>query len=328
MSKLKVSVVGVGHLGSIHARLWAANPNVELIGVRDIIPERAEKIANEFGCKVFNSLEETVENSDATTIAVPTIIHWEIAKDFINKRKHCLIEKPITNSYTESLDLIESAKENKVLIQVGHVERFNPVIKAIKPYELKPLFIEAHRLGQFKPRARDVSVIHDLMIHDIDIILWMAQSKITNIDASGVAVLSDSIDIANARINFESGLTANITASRISANPMRKMRIFQKDAYISLDFQDHNVEVYRIYDEGLNSTDGVPAMMLGSIETGIKNRNIFFEKPSIEKINAISEEQMAFISAIENNTPIAVSASDASEALRVAEEIIKKISNN
>ncbi len=325
MAKLRVSVVGVGHLGSIHARLWAANPNVELIGVRDIIPERAEKIAHEFGCKVFDSLEETIENSDATTVAVPTLIHWEIAKEFIEKGKHCLIEKPITNSYEESLDLIKLAKQNNVLIQVGHVERFNPAIKAIKPYDIKPLFIEAHRLGQFKPRARDVSVIHDLMIHDIDIILWLAQSKITNIDASGVAVLSDSIDIANARIKFENGLTANLTASRISANPMRKMRIFQKDAYISLDFQEHNVEVYRIYDEGLNSTEGVPAMMLGSIETGIKNRNIFFEKPNIEKINAIAEEQNAFISAIENNTPIAVNATEASEALKVAEEIIKII---
>lgn len=325
MSKLKVSVVGVGHLGSIHARLWAANSNVELVGVRDIIPERAEKIANEFGCRVFNSLEETVENSDATTIAVPTISHWEIAKDFINQGKHCLIEKPITNSYSESLNLIELAKTNNVLIQVGHVERFNPVIKALKPYDIKPIFIEAHRLGQFKPRARDVSVIHDLMIHDIDIILWLAQSKIASIDASGVAVLSDSIDIANARIKFDSGLTANITASRISANPMRKMRIFQKDAYLSLDFQDHSVEVYRIYDEGLSSTEGIPAMMLGSIDTGLKNRNIFFEKPSIEKINAIAEEQNAFVSAIEKNTPIAVNAVEASEALRVAEEIIAMI---
>ena len=325
MSKLKVSVVGVGHLGSIHARLWAANPNVELFGVRDIVPERAEKIANEFGCRVFNSLEETIEYSDATTIAVPTISHWEIAKEFINQGKHCLIEKPITNTYHESLNLIELAKKNNVLIQVGHVERFNPVIQAIKPYDIKPIFIEAHRLGQFKPRARDVSVIHDLMIHDIDIILWLAQSKITSIDASGVAVLSESIDIANARIKFESGLTANITASRISANPMRKMRIFQKDAYLSLDFQDHNVEVYRIYDEGLSSTEGIPAMMLGSIDIGLKNRNIFFEKPSIEKINAISEEQNAFVSAIENNTPIAVNAVEASEALRVAEEIIAMI---
>ncbi len=326
MKKLKVIVVGIGHLGSIHTKLWSSNPNVELIGIYDIDTAKADKIANEYNCKSYHSIEEAIENSDAATIAVPTINHWAIAKKFIENGKHCLIEKPITNTYNESLDLIESAKKNNVLIQVGHVERFNPVIKAIRPYIDKPMFIEAHRLSQFKPRATDVSVIHDLMIHDIDIILWLAQSKIEKIDASGVAVISDSFDIANARIKFETGLIANITASRITANPMRKMRIFQKDAYISLDFQEHNVEVYKIYDEGLHSTEGVPAMMLGSIETGIKNRNIYFEKPNVDKINAIAEEQFAFVSAINDNTPIAVNANEASEALRVAEEISRLIS--
>ncbi|HRP01123.1 MAG TPA: Gfo/Idh/MocA family oxidoreductase [Candidatus Kapabacteria bacterium] len=325
MSKLKVSVVGAGHLGSIHTKLWSLNPNVELVGIFDVDKEKSNKISNDYNCTNFNSIEEVIENSDATTIAVPTIYHWEVAKQCIQSGKHCLIEKPITNTYQESIDLIESAKKNKVLIQVGHVERFNPAIKAIKAYNINPLFIEAHRLSQFKPRALDVSVIHDLMIHDIDIILWLAKSKITNIDANGVSVLSDSIDIANARLKFENGLTANITASRISANPMRKMRIFQKDAYISLDFQEQNVEIYKIYDEGLNSTDGVPAMMLGSIDTGSNNRNIYFEKPHIDKINAIAEEQNAFVAAIQDNIPIAVNANEASEALRVAEEIVKII---
>jgi len=325
MSKLKVSVIGVGHLGSIHARLWAQNPEVELVGVRDIISERSQKIAEELNCLSFDSLESTIKNSDAVTVAVPTSLHWEISKAFIKEGRHCLIEKPITNSYSEALDLIESAKLKDVVIQVGHVERFNPVIKAIKPYTINPLFIESHRLGQFKPRARDVSVIHDLMIHDIDIILWLAKSKISSIDASGVSVLSDSIDIANARLKFENGLVANITASRISANPMRKMRIFQKDAYISLDFQEHYVEVYKIYDEGQSSTEGVPATMLGSIETGVRNRNIYFEKPNVDSINAIAEEQIAFVSAINQHTPIAVNATEAAEALRVAGEIIRQI---
>jgi len=327
MKKLKISVVGVGHLGSIHARLWANNPLVELVGVRDIIPERANNIANEYGCIAFSSLEETIENSDATTIAVPTSIHYEIAKEFILQGKHCFIEKPITNTYQEAIGLINLAKSYNVRIQVGHVERFNPVIKAIDVYKIDPKFIEAHRLGQFKPRARDVSVIHDLMIHDIDLILWLAKSKPKNIDANGVAVLSDTIDIANARLKFENGLTANITSSRISAHPMRKMRIFQKDSYISLDFNEHIVDVYKIYDDGEPSTYGVPAKMLGSIEIATKNRNIFYEVPVIKKINAIEEEQIAFARSILNNEPIAVGAEEAANALFVAEEILMKIYN-
>lgn len=327
MPKLKFAVVGVGHLGSIHAKLLAENTNIELVGIRDIIPERASKIAEQYQCIAFESLEQTISEVDAAIIAVPTSIHWQIAQQFIESNKHCFIEKPITELYSESVQLINLASKKNIIVQVGHVERFNPVIKAISHYHLNPLFIEAHRLGQFKPRAKDVSVIHDLMIHDIDLILWLAKSEVENIDANGVSVLSDSVDIANARIKFKSGLTANITASRISAHPMRKMRIFQKDAYLSLDFQEHNLEVYKIYDDNVNPTEAVPAIMLGSIETGVKNRNIYFEKPKIENINAIAEEQNHFISSIINKTPIAVTAVEASEALQVAEEIIKLVNN-
>jgi predicted dehydrogenase len=325
---LKLSVIGVGHLGSIHAKLLKNIDNIDFVGIRDINFDRSKLISEELQVKSFESLEETIQNSDAIIIAVPTSAHFEIASECIRHGKHLLIEKPITGTYQEAVDLIELAKYYNVTIQVGHVERFNPAIAAIKDYDLKPLFIESHRLGQFKPRARDVSVIHDLMIHDIDIILWLVKSKVKSIDANGVNVLTDTADIANARITFENGCVANITASRISAHPMRKMRIFQKDAYLSLDFQDHKVEVFKLYDESETPPNAYPASILGSIETGTKNKNIFFEQPPVLKTNAILEEQLAFISAINGLSQVPIDAIEASEALKVAEEIIKIISNN
>jgi predicted dehydrogenase len=325
MKKIKVSVIGVGHLGSIHVKLLDANPNAVLIGIRDIDRIKSQKISREFNCKDYDSLEETFSGSDSLIIAVPTSIHYEIAMKAIEAGKHCLIEKPITENYHQALELIKFAKEKKVLLQVGHVERFNPAIAALKNYKIQPLFIESHRLAQFKPRARDVSVIHDLMIHDIDIVLWLVKSPIIGIDASGIKVLSDTIDIANARLKFKNGATANITASRISAHPMRKMRIFQEGAYLSLDFQEQTVDVFKIYNEGENSTEGIPATNLGSIETGLRNKNIYFEKPVVKPINAIAEEQQAFLDAINHKSPIAVNAEEASEALRVAEVIIEMI---
>ncbi|MDT3741062.1 MAG: Gfo/Idh/MocA family oxidoreductase [Candidatus Kapabacteria bacterium] len=319
---VKIGVIGVGHLGSIHAGLWKDIPGAELVGVRDIIDERSKQISEKLGVKSFESLEETINSCDALTIAVPTSNHFEIASECIKAGKHCLIEKPITTTYKEALNLIELAKKHNVIIQVGHVERFNPVIAAISNYDLKPLFIESHRLGQFKPRARDVSVIHDLMIHDIDIILLLVKSKVKSIDANGVNVLTDTTDIANARITFENGCVANVTASRISAHPMRKMRIFQKDAYLSLDFQEQKVEVFRIYDDDRNPSLGLPATMLGSIETGMKNKNIYYELPPVSKTNAIADEQSAFINAVNGLSPNPVGAEEAAEALKVAEQII------
>ncbi|MBX3043657.1 MAG: Gfo/Idh/MocA family oxidoreductase [Candidatus Kapabacteria bacterium] len=323
--KLKIGVIGVGHLGSIHARLLAENPEAELLGVRDILPERNLHLAAELNVKAYQNLEEIINECDALVISVPTSLHYEVASKCIAAGKHCLIEKPITAKYSEAVALIDEAHNRDVLIQVGHVERFNPALAAVKSYDLKPLFIESHRLGQFKPRARDVSVIHDLMIHDIDIILQLVNSEVKSIDANGVNVLTDTTDIANARITFENGCVANITASRISAHPMRKMRIFQKDAYLSLDFQEHKVEVYRIHDSDYSPQSGIPATMLGSIETGINNKNIYFEIPQVIKTNAIAEEQTAFIRAIKNEGENPVGADEAALALKVAEEIIELI---
>ena len=323
---LKISVIGPGHLGSIHARLWRSNPNVELTGIYDIDFERAKKTASEFGCKAFSSLDEALENSGGATIAVPTSNHYEVGIKCIEKGVHCLIEKPITSNSKEAYDLVKKASGKDLIIQVGHVERFNPALAALKDLELNPRFIEAHRLAQFKPRATDVSVILDLMIHDIDIMLWLIKSKVKKIDANGVSVLTETPDICNARITFENGAVANLTASRISANPMRKMRIFQQNAYISIDFGKQDVEIFRIMDEDEKSgIDDIPATMLGTIEAGLKNKKIIYQKPIIPEINAIAEEQKAFIEAIEEKSPVAVSAEEAAEALRIAELIAEQL---
>ena len=323
-NKLKVSVIGCGHLGTIHTRLWGGEPNAELIGIFDMDMERSESAAKEFNCKSFKTIEECIAESDAVTIAAPTSLHYEIALKCIENNTHCFIEKPITSTYEEATELINKAKDKNLIIQVGHVERFNPALAALKDYKLNPMFIEAHRLSQFKPRATDVSVILDLMIHDIDIMLWMVKSDVKKIDANGVTVLTETPDICNARITFENGAVANLTASRISAKPMRKMRVFQNNAYLSIDFGNQDVEVFRIIDE--HDAKGIePATMLGTIEAGTQNRMIGFSKPTVPQINAIAEEQKAFAEAIMNNAPVAVSAEDAAKALKIAEEIAELI---
>ena len=328
MEKPRISVIGVGHLGSIHARLWKNHDNCTLAGLYDVDREKSSAIAAELDCAAFISLDEAIVLSDAITIAVPTSQHYEIVEKSLLARKHCFIEKPITSTYAEASLLIEKAAEAGVIVQVGHVERFNPAIAALRHYEIKPLFIEAHRLSQYKPRATDVSVIHDLMIHDIDIVLWLVRSPVESIDANGVAVITETPDIANARIRFANGAVANLTASRISANPMRKMRFFQRDAYISIDFSNQSLEVFRLQDESLPMPDfAQPAMMLGSIETGTMNKRIIFERPQVESVNAIEEEQRSFLDSIISGKPAAVGASEAAEALKIAETISQKLSS-
>lgn len=322
MKDIKVAVVGTGHLGSIHTKLWKENKNTKLMGIYDTDKDKALELSIKFDCKNFATLEDTIANVDAVTIAVPTNLHFAVAEKFIKAGKHCLIEKPITATNEEATKLIELAKQNNVMIQVGHVERFNPAIASLYGFELNPMFIEAHRLSQFKPRATDVSVVHDLMIHDIDIMLWLVRSKVKSIDANGVSILTETPDIANARITFENGCVANLTASRISAHPMRKMRMFQQNAYISIDFGKPEVELFQIKEDGENAFQGeIPAAMLGSIESGHKNKNIFYSKPEMKEINAIAEEQIAFSNAISNGLPVPVGAEEAAEALRIAEEI-------
>ncbi len=326
---LKVSVIGTGHLGSIHTKLWKENPTTKLLGIFDVSRLKSQEIAAKYDVIRFETIDECIDQSDALIISVPTVNHFEIAMKCIKKGKHCLIEKPITSSFEEAKIICEEAKARNLKIQVGHVERFNPAIAALKNYLNNPLFIEAHRLSQFKPRAIDVSVVHDLMIHDIDIVLSMVKSKVTKIDANGVAVITDTPDICNARLTFENGTVANLTASRLSANSMRKMRIFQNNSYLSIDFAKPDLEIFSILDDGTMPPDSlIPATMLGKIEAGIKNKNIFFEKPNLPILNAIDEEQKAFANCIVNDLPVPVSAEDATEALRIAEEISKIILRN
>jgi predicted dehydrogenase len=318
---MKIGVIGVGHLGSIHAKLWSENEDVELVGIYDTENEKAQNYAEALGIRNFADLEEVADACDAVTIATSTVHHHKVAKAMLEKGVHCLIEKPITATYEEAQDLIQTAEQNGAAIRVGHVERFNPALAALSDYKINPMFIEAHRLSQFRTRATDVSVIHDLMIHDIDIVLWLAQSKVKTIDANGVAVVTDTPDICNARITFENGMVANLTASRISANPMRKMRVFQKDAYFSIDFGKPDVEVYKIGDSEAESEGAVPAMNLGSIDSGSVKRSIFYSKPNVEQTNAIAEEQKEFVKAAEGGNSLGADARSATEALRVAEEI-------
>lgn len=325
MKKLRISVIGTGHLGKIHTKLWKSNENVSLVGVYDIDKNIAKQVADEFSCLQFNSIDDVIANSDAVTIATPTTNHYRTARKMIEHNIHCFIEKPITSTYNEAQQLLNLASEHKVLIQVGHVERFNPALIALKNEDINPIFIEVHRLSQFKPRATDVSVISDLMIHDIDIMLWLVRSHIKHIAANGVSVLTNTPDIANARIEFENGTITNLTASRISNSPMRKVRIFQKNAYYSIDFANQSVDVFKIPDDHSDLSKFPLAVNLGSIQEAENPKNIIFYKPEVPKLNAIEEEQKSFVQSINEKLPIAVPAKDAAEAVRIANIIERKV---
>ena len=320
---MKISVIGIGHLGMIHAKLLKQRHDIELIGIADASSERAEFVSKELDIPIHDSIETAIAHSDAVIISASTKAHYDIAKKAIMAGKHCFIEKPITSTYQEAVELIRLAEENKVIVQVGHVERFNPALMSLQSYSIEPLFIEAHRLAQFKPRATDVSVIHD-----IDIVLWMVKSPVKHVDANSVSVLTETADIANARITFENGCVANITASRISAQPMRKMRVFQKSGYMSIDFAKPSVDVYRLAQENEIPNTAIPAMMLGEIDAGNQSKAILFEQPPIPSINAIAEEHSAFIRSIAHGDPIAVTAHEAMEALRIAELINTSATRN
>src|SRR3989339_2265821 len=246
MSKIKVGVIGTGHLGKIHTKLFKEVANCELIGIYDRDSECARKVASEFKVKSFDDPNRLLDEIDAVDIVATTSAHYDLVKLAFEKNKHVFVEKPITKKIWEAEELIKIADEKKLVLQVGHIERFNPALISLEKYHLDPLFVQTDRLAQFNPRGTDVAVVLDLMIHDIDIILSLIKSDVKNVSASGVAVVSDQIDIANARIEFENGAVANVTASRISQKKMRKMRMFQRDAYLSLDFNSGTTEVYRL----------------------------------------------------------------------------------
>ena len=315
---LKVGVLGAGHLGKIHLKLLQQSDKYELVGFFDPVSENAEKVETEFGYKAFDSISALIDAVDVVDIVTPTLSHFECAKEAITKGCHIFIEKPITNTVSEAEAIKTLASMYHVRGQVGHVERFNPAFIAVKDMINEPMFIETHRLAEFNPRGTDVPVVLDLMIHDIDIILSVVNSKVKNIQASGVAVISDTPDIANARIEFQNGCVANLTASRISLKNMRKTRFFQKDAYVSVDFLEKKSEVVKMKDVPENPDEF--AMILQNAE-GVK-KQIYFENPTVTSNNAILDELQTFADAIVNNTTPVVTLSQGANALRVAQQII------
>lgn len=323
MQKVNIGVIGVGYLGSIHSRLLSKIPTANFVGVYDINEQRSKDIASQVGVKSFGTLDELLENVQAVVIATPTTTHREIAVYCLNKGIHTFIEKPITDSVEGAEEIIKISREKKLKVQVGHVERFNPALLSLSDYDIRPVFIEVHRLSQFKPRGTDVAVILDLMIHDIDIILNLVKSEIEEIKASGVAVISDSIDIANARIQFKNGCIANITASRISRKNERKMRIFQKGAYISIDFLRGIAEIFQLLDEDDETVE--TTYLLGKIDEGAKRKKIVYKQHSAKEINPIEAELIAFIDSIISDKPTVVSAEDGKRSIEVAFQIISEI---
>lgn len=315
---LKIGVLGAGHLGKIHLRLLNQSSKYELVGFYDPNSENAQKVSQEFGYKKFDSIEELIDNVEVVDIVTPTLSHYDCAVMAIKKGKHIFLEKPISNTVAEAEHIISLSKEYNVKGQVGHVERFNPAFIAVKDKINNPMFIETHRLAEFNPRGTDVPVVLDLMIHDIDAILSVVKSKVKEVHASGVSVISDSPDIANARIEFENGCVANVTSSRISMKNMRKARFFQKDAYISVDYLDKICEVVKMKDAP--EVPGDFDMILQNAE-GVR-KQIYFDNPEVSPNNAILDELETFADAINNNTTPIVTLEDGTEALRIAYRII------
>ncbi len=317
---VNAGVLGAGHLGKIHLRLLNQSPKFNLVGFYDADESNAKKVSEELGYHYFKTIDELIDAVDVVDIVTPTLSHYECAKQAIAKGKHIFIEKPITKTVKEAEHIRELLAEHNIKGQVGHVERFNPAFLAVKDKLETPMFIETHRLAEFNPRGTDVPVVLDLMIHDIDIILSVVKSKVKNISASGVSVISDTPDIANARIEFENGCVANLTASRISLKNMRKTRFFQKDAYISVDFLEKKCEVVKMKDAPKDPGDF--DMILQNAE-GVK-KQIYFDNPEVSNNNAILDELETFADAINNNTKPIVSLHDGTEALRVATMIISQ----
>lgn len=332
MKKIKTGIIGCGHIGQMHIKnlrqLESENNLVSVTGLFDIDNTKASMVSKESGINMFFSLDELLENVDAALITTPTSTHFEIAKRTISEGINTFIEKPLTDRIEDSKELLELSRVNDVKIQIGHIERFNPAILSLKKFELKPLFIESHRLSQFNPRGTDVSVILDLMIHDLDLLLYIMHSEVISVDADGASILTDKIDIANARIKFENGCIANITASRISQKKMRKMRIFQRNAYISIDFSKNISEIFRLSDCDKITTDSNSTRVVDSISYQGKIYNILYEIPDVENINPMKYELSKFFECIIDNKETEVNINDGIQALKLAEIVISKINNS
>jgi len=318
---MKIGVVGAGHLGKIHIKLISEIPEFELIGIFDLDRENCDSVAKEYNVRSFRSYDELIDQVDAVDIVTPTLSHFDLAEQAIKSFKHVFIEKPITNTVQEAKSLLEISHEANVKAQVGHVERFNPAFKAAESYFEHPMFIETHRLAQFNPRGTDVPVVLDLMIHDLDIVLKVVKSNIRKVSASGVAVVSETHDIANARLEFDNGCVANLTASRISLKSMRKSRFFQKDAYISVDFLEKKTEIIQ-----MEEVSGEPGPFDLILELGDqRKKKILINQPEINATNAIKEELRSFYQSIITDTVPIVPLEDGYNALKIANDILEKL---
>ncbi|MCX7834794.1 MAG: Gfo/Idh/MocA family oxidoreductase [bacterium] len=317
-TKVKIGLIGTGHLGTFHGNLLSTNPEIEFVGVYDIQKEVAIEKANKWSVKVFDTIQDLIDQSDAVDIVSPTTTHSEIAIKALEAGKHVFVEKPLAHTVEDGQAMVQCAKKNHRILQVGHVERFNRAVRSLEGFELVPKFIESHRLAPYKPRGVDVSVVFDLMIHDLDVILHLIEDPIVNVVASGVAVVSPSADIVNARLTFAGGQTANVTASRLSLHPMRKMRMFQSSSYVALDFQSGQAEIIFLQEDHPN-WQGNPLMSITLIDKTVKT--IARIQPEAEEANAIGLELSAFVKAIQGEIPVVVSGEQGLKALEIAHRI-------
>ena len=314
MRKVKTGVVGVGSLGRHHVKWLGRAAGSELVGLYDIDREKAGRLAEEHGVRVFESLDELADSGQAASVVVPTSAHFQVASRLIERGVSCLIEKPLAATMAEATELQALAEDSGVKVTVGQIERFNPAVRALADDDVRPSFIEAHRLASFDPRGTDVAVVLDLMIHDIDLALMFVRSKVVDIRASAVAVISDQADIANARLTFDNGAVANLTASRISLRPMRKLRIFQRSGYYSLDLAARQADLYSLAGQG-DKIDGM------RVPLGNSGREIVYRKRPDTGEDMLSAEIESFLHAVIEDRPVAVPLSEAAEALRVALEV-------
>lgn len=319
---LKIGVFGTGHLGKFHLNNWKDIPGVELVGFFDPDDTVAREVSANYSLKRFEDEDELINACDAVDVVTPTQYHFATCEKAVKRSKHVFVEKPMVNNMEEAKTLVKLVQESKIKFQVGHVERFNPAFLAAQKLELNPMFIEVHRLAQFNPRGTEVSVILDLMIHDIDVILSLVKSEVKSISASGVAVMTDTPDIANVRIEFNNGCVANLTSSRISMKKMRKVRLFQKDAYIGIDFLEKKTEVIKL------KTEKDENVFAFDIETPSGIKTIAIANPEIPEVNAIKRELEEFVAAIRNNTQPIVNEIDGYRAMEVAHQILQKINYN
>lgn len=322
---MKIGIIGTGHLGRFHTKVYSQLKEAELVGVYDIDQNKAKKVADEFGTKSFSQLGQLLGEIEAASLVVPTSSHLEVGKEVLEHNTHLLIEKPIAQTVEQAEKLINLSKERNLTLQVGHIERFNPAFLSIENLNLNPKFIETHRLAQFNPRGTDVAVILDLMIHDIDLILSLVRSEVREIQAAATSVITESEDIANARLTFKNGAVANITTSRISANHMRKIRIFQKNSYISLDLFRKEAEIYRLVDlEDYSLKEKESSTIIGKIPTEQLGKTILYEKPKIEDRDMLTLEISSFLNAIKNKKEPKVTGEDGKRALEIALKIVEK----